>query len=73
VAGAVLFVLSDAALAWDVFLSGPRALGPLPHAKAVVMVLYYSAQLLIAESAAPPPWRGDEGGEAAAESAAKAR
>ena len=72
VAGAVLFVLSDAALAWDVFLSGPRALGPLPHAKAVVMVLYYSAQLLIAESAAPPPWRGDEGGEAAAESA-KAR
>ena len=51
--GAALFVASDAVLARDVFLSGPAAGlgGPLWCGKLEVMLLYYLAQLLIAESA----------------------
>ncbi|XP_047567094.1 lysoplasmalogenase isoform X2 [Lutra lutra] len=43
--GALLFTLSDMVLAWDTFIQ------PLPHARLVVMITYYAAQLLITLSA----------------------
>lgn len=45
-AGAVLFYLSDGALAWDRFVR------PLPGRDALVMIPYYGGQLLIALSVA---------------------
>ncbi len=45
-AGAMVFLLSDATLAWDRFVS------PFSGAKLAVMSTYWSAQLLIAEGAA---------------------
>jgi uncharacterized membrane protein YhhN len=47
-AGAVLFAVSDATLAWNRFRS------PLPHAQRLVLGTYYPAQLLIAWSAVGP-------------------
>jgi uncharacterized membrane protein YhhN len=43
-AGALVFVVSDSVLALDKFVS------PLPHAKLVVMLTYYAAQLLMSAS-----------------------
>ena len=45
-AGSVLFVTSDAILAWDMFVE------TLPYAGTAVMTTYYAAQLLIARSVA---------------------
>ncbi|XP_006175289.1 lysoplasmalogenase [Camelus ferus] len=39
--GALLFMLSDAVLAWNTFAQ------PLPHARLVIMTTYYAAQMLI--------------------------
>lgn len=47
--GALLFTLSDAVLAWNLFVH------PLPHAHLVVMATYYAAQVLIALSAFQSP------------------
>ncbi|XP_068383909.1 lysoplasmalogenase TMEM86B isoform X1 [Eschrichtius robustus] len=47
--GALLFTLSDAVLAWNIFVH------PLPHAHLVVMTTYYAAQTLIALSAFQSP------------------
>ncbi|XP_004777095.1 lysoplasmalogenase isoform X2 [Mustela putorius furo] len=47
--GALLFTLSDMVLAWDTFVQ------PLPHARLVVMITYYAAQLLITLSAFQSP------------------
>ncbi|XP_017657025.1 lysoplasmalogenase isoform X2 [Nannospalax galili] len=42
--GALLFMISDGVLAWDIFVQ------PLPFAHLLVMTTYYAAQLLIALS-----------------------
>lgn len=45
-AGSLLFVASDAVLAWDAFV------GPVPASGTLIMTTYYGAQLLIARSVA---------------------
>jgi uncharacterized membrane protein YhhN len=48
-AGAILFILSDSLLAWNMFVT------PILWAGHGVMILYYAAQFLIAKSIEPSP------------------
>jgi alkenylglycerophosphocholine/alkenylglycerophosphoethanolamine hydrolase len=63
-AGALIFVLSDTVLALDRFLA------PLPNAKLVVMLTYYTAQALIAASTQPAA--GEEAAPAPVSASARA-
>ncbi|XP_006868358.1 PREDICTED: lysoplasmalogenase [Chrysochloris asiatica] len=47
--GGLLFIISDAVLAWDTFAQ------PLPHSRLVVMTTYYAAQVCFAVSAICSP------------------